>query len=488
MSDYFDQLEREMREAVRNGAHLPWYLRLRPQLSRPTVAVIACLLATGSALAATGVLRSGAPVTATVPETPTAQEGVVIRGSAHLLALRVADPDGGPPWGLRVEKTTRGLTCVQLGRVVDGRIGVLGQDGAFSDDGAFHPLSVNFLNGAGCATEDAHGNAFLNEQIHGLPTSALLDDQQHTSGGCYEPRRPTRACPPSHLRDVYFGLLGPDATSITYALHSGGTVTSATAGADGAYLIVLAHSTPRCSRRVIFCVRGTTYATGGPELESSEVIRAVDYRDAPTCTVPTPAQAAETLEARMRAQRARHMANPEIVNRPGCTPIGYAPPRSSGPIPASRLASPISVRTEPAHRYCERLSNVVPCEHGTPKGYRCISVGGTPPEVLLVVGFTARIAVTNFDSHYEIKTTDPNDRADKSCPVRGAGTFGPTQTNLRAGQRVRYTMFVNPECRGLSHITVGFVKVDGPSGATPVPGLPGQSAEVPVGATNFIVP
>jgi hypothetical protein len=49
-------------------------------------------------------------------------------------------------------------------------------------------------------------------------------------------------------------------------------------------------------------------------------------------------------------------------------------------------------------------------------------------------------------------------------------------------------MFVNPECRGLSHITVGFVKVDGPSGATPVPGLPGQSAEVPVGATNFIVP
>jgi len=52
-------------------------------------------------------------------------------------------------------------------RVVDGRIGVLGEDGAFDDDGAFHPLSVDFLDGDACGTEDAHGDAFVNEQLHG---------------------------------------------------------------------------------------------------------------------------------------------------------------------------------------------------------------------------------------------------------------------------------------------------------------------------------
>ena len=35
--------------------------------------------------------------------------------SAHLLPLRVPDPAGGPPWGLRLVTTSRGLTCVEAG-------------------------------------------------------------------------------------------------------------------------------------------------------------------------------------------------------------------------------------------------------------------------------------------------------------------------------------------------------------------------------------
>jgi hypothetical protein len=441
MSDYFDRVEQGMREAVRRGAHMPWYSRLRPRPSRPVAVAVACLLATGSALAATGALRTGEPVGATVQATPNADEGVAIPGSAHLLGLRVADPDGGPAWGLRVLRTTRGLMCLQLGRVVDGRIGVLGEDGAFDDDGAFHPLSVDFLDGDACGTEDAHGDAFVNEQLHGTPASALTSHQQRVSTGCYTANPPSRSCPPSDLRDVYFGLLGPDAASVTHATPAGGTATTPTAGRDGAYLVVLPHTVMPCSSYQLFCNRGSQrYSTGGPELEPSAAIRAVSYRGAPSCELPTPAELARLHLARR------------------CPAVGYVAAPAPRITPA-QLASSVSVHAEPARS----------------------------PELLLVIEFTARAAVTNFDSHYEINVDGPSDPTGPRCPVSAENSFGPTQENIRAGQRIRYTQFVHPGCPGRAHITVGFVTVNGPSGATPVPGLPGQSAEIPVGEANFEV-
>jgi hypothetical protein len=468
VSDYFDQVERGLREAVRRGAHEPWHLRLR--LSRPVVVAVACLVVCGSALAATGVFRTGAPVGSEVPPNPSAYEGAVIPRTVRLLPLRVSDPDGGPPWALRVLKTTRGLMCVQVGRVVDGRLGVLGQDGAFANDGAFHPFSLDFLSGQGCGTQDARGNAFLNEQLHDLPANALFSEQHHSSDGCYASKRTLRACPPSDLRDVYFGLLGPDAASVTYVTPTGGMLTTRTAGDDGAYLIVLPHSRRLCGRPQLFCDRSQGGdEVVGPELGPSEAIRTVTYRDAPACHLPAPAQAAEEHGVR-------------------CPAIGYVPLDPSRHVTEAQVASPITVHAEPARFYCERQSNVVPCDGSVPNGYRRLDLRVGPPQLLLVVQFTSRIAIANFDSHYEINTSDPNDPTNRQCPGAGAGTFGPTQTNLRAGQRVRYTVFVNPRCRGISHITVGFVTVNGPSGAMPVPGLPGQSAEIPVGQTNFRIP
>src|SRR6202023_3121614 len=46
-----------------------------------------------------------------------------------------------------------------------------------------------------------------------------------------------RVCPQSEERDLYYGLLGPDAESVTY-LEAGKPVTVATSGPEGAYLIV----------------------------------------------------------------------------------------------------------------------------------------------------------------------------------------------------------------------------------------------------------
>jgi hypothetical protein len=522
MSDYFDRVEQGMREAVRRGAHVPWYSRLRARPSRPVAVVMACLLATGSALAATGVLRTGEPVGATVGAIPNADEGVTIGGSAHLLGLRVADPDGGPPWGLRVLRTTRGLMCLQLGRVVDGRIGVLGQDGAFDNDGAFHPLSVDFLDGRGCGTEDAHGDAFLNEQLHGVPASALRAGPQHASGGCYTANPRSGPCPRSDLRDIYFGLLGPDAVSITHRTPTGGMATTPTAGSDGAYLIVLPHTTVPCGSDRPFCVLNQRYATGGPELEPSEVIHAVSYRGAPSCQLASPSELARlqgvnspTFRAALRASapaiyRAlyrdeRYVRGSiqtltpsqahtfETLRAPyvralfrKCPAVGYVPAPAPQITPA-RLASAVSVHAEPARFYCERQEETRPCDASAPAGYRRIDMQGAP-ELLLVIEFTARAAVGNFDSHYEVNISGPTDPTGPRCPVSGENSFGPTQKNLRAGQRVRYTAFVHQGCPGRAHISVGFVTVDGPSGAMPVPGLPGQSAEIPVGETSFLVP
>jgi hypothetical protein len=527
MSDYFDQVERGLREAVARRAHMPWYDRLRPRPSRPLAVAVACLIATGSALAATGAFRTGEPIGPEVPGTPAANEGVPIPASVSLLSLRVPDPAGGPPWGLRELRTTRGLMCLQVGRIVGGRIGVLGRYGAFGDDGAFHPFSRTFMEGPGCGTEDARGDAFVNEQLHGIPASALFGDALHTHGGCYAPTRALAGCPAGARRDVYFGLLGPDAESVTHVTPDGGSAVTPTAGSDGAYLIVLPHNTTRCRPRAVFCFGGDTGYTGGPQLTAFEVVRAVSYRGAPTCVLPTPTELAATeaaSEARFEAAlRARSPATYRKLSRkgvypfgsialltpaeqrtfealrrpyegaernPSCPTVGYVPLKPALHITHAQVASAVSAHVAAARYYCERLGGgeTIGCGPRTPAGYRRIDMSNGPPQQMLVIEFTARVAVTNFDSHFEINTTNPISYDASRCPGSGGGGFGPTNTNLRAGQRVRYVEFFNPRCPGVSHVTVGLVTVNGPSGSMPVPGLPGQSAEIPVGRTSIKLP
>jgi hypothetical protein len=527
MSDYFDRVEQGLRDAVRRGAHAPWYARLRLRPSRPVAAVLACLIVTGSALAATGAFRTGAPVGAEVPAIPTVNQGAVLPASVAVLSLRVPDPAGGPPWGLRELKTTRGLMCVQVGRIVDGRIGVLGRDGAFHDDDAFHPFSSTFMEGPGCGTEDARGDAFVDEQLHGIPASALYGDQQHISGGCYQSQPSQQACPQADRRDVYFGLLGPAAESVTHLTPGGGTAVTPTAGPDGGYLIVLPHSTTRCPPHARECFGNDTGYTGGPLMQANEVVRAVSYRGAPTCVLPTPTALAASegarqarFEAALRArfpaayrklyseghyvrgsialltpaeQRAfQALRRPyELAERsPSCPAVGYVPLAPALHLTPAQVASPVSAHVEAARRYCEPVGggDAIGCGARIPPGYRPIDMSHGPPQQLLIVEFTARVAVINFDRHFEINTTNPTSPARGRCPESGGGTFGPTDTNLRAGQRVRYVSFFNPQCPGISHITVGLVTVNGPSGSMPVPGLPGQSPEIPVGHTSIELP
>ncbi len=113
---------------------------MRARRWRP-LALIAVLVLGGAtgALAAAGVFQTGTPVGPYVLAQANAFEGVAVPGSLRLLALRVADPDGGPSWVLRALRTTRGLECVELARLVGGKIGVIGEDGAFADDETLPP-------------------------------------------------------------------------------------------------------------------------------------------------------------------------------------------------------------------------------------------------------------------------------------------------------------------------------------------------------------
>lgn len=386
------------------------------------VGLVLVLATAAVALAAAGVFAPGRPVGPSVPPLPTANDGAAIPSTVRLLSLRVPDPRSGPPWGLRILQTTRGETCVQVGRLDYGTIGVLGQDGAYNNDHRFHPFSVDYLQPEECAITDAHGHAFLNIGMSGFPASGL------TVGGPTRGCRLTndiavrgwRLCPPSDLRDIAFGLLGRDAVSITHGNPSKHLTTTPTAGSDGAYLVVLPH---RAGEEEGMATIGIGGGLG------AGAIQMVTYRDGHSC------QPSETH---------------------ACAPVGFAAPVAQR-LAAARVASPVTARVVPAASYCAvRDQNAIkPCgPHPRPGVSR---IGGSPG-TLVEVRFTARVAVTSSHTYYQINLNYPKSR---SCTVGGTG--GPTTTDIHAGQRITTQEFVPKSCSGTFHGDVRYVPDPGPS-------------------------
>src|SRR4051794_2957808 len=239
------------------------------------LAVLLAILAAAVALAATGVL-TGEPVSNPPGArfTPTAGVGTPLPGTARLLDLRVRDPDGGAPWGMRTVRTTRGMGCAQIGRLLGDGLGVLGQDGAFSDDGRFHEIPTTVLSQAECRQTDGAGHVFLAVSYQGMPASAL-------PAGCAARPAPSTLkqpiCPARDERVIYYGLLGPRARSVTYDDDRGHTVTAATSGRDGAYLVVLRPSARHPARG--YFAPGTSPASG---------LKSVQYRDGRVCRIRSP--------------------------------------------------------------------------------------------------------------------------------------------------------------------------------------------------------
>jgi hypothetical protein len=206
---------------------------------RPAIFALGALLATTAvALAATGVILTGTPVRPEEVLNPRVGEGLPAPGGSRLMPLRASDPAGGLPWGMRVVHTTRGELCVQLGRLQNGKLGELGVDGAFDDDGRFHPITAAAL------PSDALGG-----QVFGVPYLASATATCLPGGEAFivghpgvdrsaaaEP--PARTAPPADLRDIYYGILGPRAVSVTYDIR-GRVETVPVQRPVGAYLIVV---------------------------------------------------------------------------------------------------------------------------------------------------------------------------------------------------------------------------------------------------------
>ena len=136
----------------------------RRRQRRRSPAVLAVLVLAGASTAwAAGVFQTGAPITTQPGYAPVANVGwgAPVPGSFTLLSLRVADPTGGPPWGLGVFRTTEGLACPVAGRIVHGRLGALGIDYTFADDDRFHPLLPAAAVFLGAPPPMARGHLYL---------------------------------------------------------------------------------------------------------------------------------------------------------------------------------------------------------------------------------------------------------------------------------------------------------------------------------------
>jgi hypothetical protein len=336
--------------------------RRRARLRRLVLVIPALLIATAGALAAGGVIRIGSPAEPANQRLAPLRGGGLVKGTVRLLAIAKADPGGGPPWGIRVLSTKTGEGCVQVGRLLDGKLGAIGQDNAFGDDGQFHEFALDsaFAKHA-CTLLDGNGRIFLNATVGDMPASAWVG----YGGGCVpstathaerfnEKGQPRAICPQADERNLYYGLLGPDAKSITYKLN-GHSYTQATVGPEGAYLIVT-----RASAKQLF-----NFSAGGTQdiVPVDGPITELHYRDGATC----------------------HLTSRSwIGGKDACTPaltvpVGWTPPKRPAPT-AAQVAAPLHTRL--VHNRRGRYE--------------------------IVISFRSRVAITNARSTYTTRWREPH--------------------------------------------------------------------------------
>ena len=361
MNDVFDELESQLRGAVRTRRRTrPSWLR-RGHRRTPAIVLVAMLVVTAGALAAGGVIGIGAPAEPHTSSYYALKGGGIVKGTVRLLPISTPDLAGGAPWGMRVLSTKRGEGCVQVGRLLEEKLGALGQDSAFHDDGLFHEFSVNTFGAERtCTLLDGNDRLFLNATGGDIPASAWRGNYPNkgcvpSTAGRYErfvegdERKPYPVCPQTDERNLYYGLLGPDAKSITYKLD-GVTHTQSTAGPEGAYLLVTKASPTQLFN---FNAGGTqdVVPVDGPITE-------LHYRDGATC----------------------HLTGRSwIGGKYACTPalkvpVGWVAPRIPAPT-AAQVASPVHVR-------------LIHEPHG---GYEA------------VLQFTSRITISSAHSSYTVQ-------------------------------------------------------------------------------------
>lgn len=250
-------LEAQLRDAARRTQPAKPSRRAM-RAARPRHQLLLAALAVALLLASVAVaavrLTSGAPAPRTTGlGSPYAGPGHPVPGGTRLLAVRADDPDGGPPWGIRVYRTTRRAACWQVGRVLGDRLGVLGRNGLLGDDGLFHELPVERDQ---CRALDGAGHLFAYQEALGNdsgllgPLTCLPRSIDRTGSG-------VPACRDGRSRIAYYGFLGPLARRAT--LSTGQSVRVSPAQ-DGAFLFVARY--PDAPRSDGAFTVSATYADG----------------------------------------------------------------------------------------------------------------------------------------------------------------------------------------------------------------------------------
>jgi len=347
------------------------------------VPVSVIVVGTAAALAAAGVIPLGSPEGAprTRPSTAAAADsglGTVRPGSSELLAPRLKDPGSTLPWGIRVVRTSRGLGCISAGLVLEGQLGALGIDGDFANDGRFHPFPIAATpKPIGCAPLDAHGELFISVSEDDVPTSASALHRCPGAGGAGA-AAPSDLCAGTNTRDIYYGLLGPRATSLTYT-SGGATHTILPQGRQGAYLFIL----PAAPHDLNGVSTGT--------IPSGPPITQVTYRGGLTCRFAT--------------------GNPE---------------------PGSKCATPPGALWErlDLQRMLSASTSLSPVT-STPTPITSTVTHSAHAAWSISVAFNAPVAITNAQTAYTIELDNPG-----KPPSSGATR---TDANLHRGQRVSVT-------------------------------------------------
>ena len=327
-----------------------------------TIAVL--VVATPAFAAVSGWFTIGKPVPVG-RQSPTVATGTTLKRSGRLLPISIPDPHGGPPWGIRLVRTSRGDTCLQVGRVQDKQLGELGIDGAFNNDHKFHPISQYDSGADVCGSTDGAGHGYVNTASYG------------------------------NGRIVFMGLLGPDATGIKYRLPNGQAATERTAGGVGAYLLVFPLDKATCDRYSVSATarggcNGTHYSAG--TLQNPGAITTISYRTGRVCSLQ-PSAAILTAytrfsnrvdklpRLRLKANQARYSRLYEAFLRkhhltpsqlwaahdPKCGPVGWVA-RKQTPVTAAEVKTPIHLHVILAKRYCVKdwRRPAIACDRRTP--------------------------------------------------------------------------------------------------------------------------
>jgi hypothetical protein len=205
--------------------------RRRAPWSRRRIAVLALALLPVAATAAYAAVRAievGTPVPRYPGRGANGPLSQLVPGSSRLVAVRAPDPAGGLPLGIRVFRVRSGVTCVQVGRVLDGRVGVIGADRRF------HALPAQPALAEACGSRDAAGHLFYDGLV-GPPTASA---DPRGSGGA--------------PRDVVWGFAGPLARTATVTIAGRRLTQHVRAADDGAYLVVLAGRPARASIETVY--------------------------------------------------------------------------------------------------------------------------------------------------------------------------------------------------------------------------------------------